>query len=754
MSEAPKSEQTIINDPFKATIAGYKKDIEGYKKMIQTQNDENDRLRKHIVLVEYEIDVTKEIVDKKQKEIIRCTNTITERNEKIADLEDELEETRVERGAFQKYTDMNNMLLKKIEDARIKFEKVEWELSKANDEVKYFQSQTNNEKFTELLAQDFKSKNEISSLTTANTMLIKERDRLIRKGVDYREEIATLKAKVGELEESIKQTATEHKTKEYAALANSMAAEESFQRVRDDHELVQESLDMASAHRETLQTHLSMSLEECQESIHVLHASAAHADQQLAVARRREKSLVKEVMALEAEVELLKKKERYAREELKHHVKKGGTGAFAHTAPPQSPNKFTLGDMRPITDTSGKSTPLNLNSPRDGQPSRPVTGASGGGSANRSAPSTPARASSPIRRGSSSRSRINTAASFNTFGTFNETGMSVPPPTELYESAGKTIVLHRYMKSMVDFINGQSPLPATGKFERTLCIDLSNCELTDKDFVEVVAWLRMLNTLKYIKNINLRGNLLTNASITASLLPFLVAVQDEEFVSKIEGLDNDGDGNGECEDPQTGTEGGNEQQEQRGNSLEIDLSSNQISQRGIKNFHVASTRLIKRTNVVPLVDLSPTNEALTIFGYVQTRPIQSSEEDRAIVSASGIPATAETAEITRMQINNSHYKPAAVFRVKFYGNFGDTSGATKPFFVVDPTVSVSAVNMLNNNTDIVVDKDNLPDDAILKRLSTPGGGVPTVTPSVFPRDSLLKYDPLDPAHIDEEKYKS
>ena len=59
MSKAPKSEQTIINDPFKATIAGYKKDIEGYKKMIQTQNDENDRLRKHIVLVEYEIDVTK-----------------------------------------------------------------------------------------------------------------------------------------------------------------------------------------------------------------------------------------------------------------------------------------------------------------------------------------------------------------------------------------------------------------------------------------------------------------------------------------------------------------------------------------------------------------------------------------------------------------------------------------------------------------------------------------------------------------------
>ena len=34
-----------------------------YKAIIKTQNDENDRLRKHIVLVEYEIDLTKDIVE-------------------------------------------------------------------------------------------------------------------------------------------------------------------------------------------------------------------------------------------------------------------------------------------------------------------------------------------------------------------------------------------------------------------------------------------------------------------------------------------------------------------------------------------------------------------------------------------------------------------------------------------------------------------------------------------------------------------
>jgi hypothetical protein len=735
MADAPKSEQTIINDPFKATIAGYKSEIEGYKGIVKSQNDENERLRKHIVLVEYEIDLTKEIVDKKQVEIIRGKNTINDLNEKIVELEDELAKTRVERGAFQKYTDMNNLLLKRIEDARISHEKVEWELSKSIDEVKYFKSQTNDAKLKELMAQDFKSKNEISSLTTANGILIKDRDRLIRLGVDYREEISQLKAKVAELEESIKDTNARNKTREYEALAKSMATDDKFQRVKDDHELVQESLDMSTTHGETLQAHLSMSLEECQEAIQILNASATHSDQQLAAARRREKSLVKEVMTLEAEIELLKKRERYAREELKHHVKKG-TGTFGLTAPPLSPSRFTLSDLRPMTGTSGQSTPLDLNSPRDRQPSRPATGNSTG-AANRSAPSTPEKSSSPLRRSLSTRSRINTAGTFNTLG---DTWRSAPVAAELHESAGKTIVLHRYLKATVDYINSQSPLPATGTCFRTLNLDLSNCQLTDKDFSEVVAWLRLLNTLKYVKQINLRGNFLSNESITASLLPFLVAVQDEEFVCK---QDENGQG---CDANMGGGEQGD-------NSLVIDLSGNQISQRGIKDFHIAATRLVKRANVVPLIDLSPTNEALTVFGYVQVQPIDEEELEKAAASSNGVPATAETAEITRLMINNSHFKPAAVFRVKFYNNFGDTVGSNKPFYAVDPAVNLSAVRMLNNNSDVVIDKNNLPDDALLKRLHTPGGGVPTVDATVYPRDSLLRYDPCDASNINVSKYK-
>lgn len=741
MAEAPVSTQTIINDPFKTTIAGYKKEIEAYKMIVQTQNEENERLRKHIVLVEYEIDLTKEILEKKQKEIIRSTNIISDCNEKIAELENELEKTKVERGAFQKYTEMNSMLLKKIEEARIRHEAIEWELSKANDEVKYFKSQTNNEKLTQLIAQDFKSKNEISSLTTANKMLVKDRDRLIRKGVDYREEINQLKTRVGLLEENIKQTSVENKTKEYAALAKSMATEDICQRIKDDHELVQESLDMSSAHRECLQTHLSMSLEECQESIHILRASALHSDQQLAAARRREKTLLRDAMTMEAEIELLKKKERYAREELKHELTKrtssdlGGVGTFGFTAMPQSP-EIVASDLRPISGTSLRSTPLNLNSPLDSRLTTTI--------ANASVPSSPAQMSSPAHRCSSSK-----GSKMLITNVFNHTGMTTSVPiTELHESPGKTVVLHRYLRCTVEYINAQSPMPSTGTCFRTLNVDLSNCELTDKDFAEVVAWLRLLNTLKYVKHINLHGNFLTNESIITSLLPFLVAVQDEEFISKTVG-----DGIGSWE----GING----EVQTDNSLVIDLSGNQISQRGIKNFHVAATRLLKRPHVVPLVDLSSTNESLTIYGYQQIKPFKQNEEDevdgKIAVHANGVPATADTTEITRLMMNNSHFKPAAVVRVKFYDNFGDTTGASKPFYSVDPTVVISPVRVLNNTSDVVpVDVNNISENDVLNRLRMPCGDTrPTAAqdePTVFPRDSLLRHNPFDIANADLDKF--
>ena len=222
----PESLQTIVNEPFKATILGYKSEIETMKKLLEGQTDENGKLRQNIIMLEYELDLTKELVDKKQKEIVKGSNTILDKDIRITELEKELSIAKVERIAYQRLEDTNSALIKRNDDIRKEKELKELYLEKALDEVNYFKSLKDNARLEELLTKDIKSKNEISSLTSSNNMLLKDRERLLRLVESLRLDIKRLKEELSNQSEEFKSSMSKASVQSFEVLSRTMKLEE------------------------------------------------------------------------------------------------------------------------------------------------------------------------------------------------------------------------------------------------------------------------------------------------------------------------------------------------------------------------------------------------------------------------------------------------------------------------------------------------------------------------------------------------
>ena len=354
----PESLQTIVNEPFKATILGYKSEIETMKRLLEGQTEENAKLRQNIIMLEYELDLTKELVDRKQKEIVKISNAILEKDIIVADLEKELATAKVERSAYQRLEDTNNALIKRNEDLRKEKEQIELMLGKSLDEIQYLKSLKDNARLEELLTKDIKSKNEISSLTTNNNILLKDRERLLRLVESLRLDIKRLQEMQIQQAEEFKSSMSKVNIQSFEALSKTMKLEDALNKTQDEFSETQENMQKVNVHREMLQDQLAETLEDYTETTQVLKISTAQTDARLNIARKREKDLLKEIMKLEACVELHKKRERYCVEELKFHLNRSQMGMFS-PSPQSSP-------VRPSTNNSC------LGSFND-NPSRPLT---------------------------------------------------------------------------------------------------------------------------------------------------------------------------------------------------------------------------------------------------------------------------------------------------------------------------------------------------------------------------------------------
>ena len=352
----PESLQTIVNEPFKATILGYKSEIETMKKLLEGQTDENGKLRQNIIMLEYELDLTKELVDKKQKEIVKGSNTILDKDIRITELEKELSIAKVERIAYQRLEDTNSALIKRNDDIRKEKELKELYLEKALDEVNYFKSLKDNARLEELLTKDIKSKNEISSLTSSNNMLLKDRERLLRLVESLRLDIKRLKEELSNQSEEFKSSMSKASVQSFEALSRTMKLEDALYKTQDECNEQHENIQKVTLHREMLQDQLAETLEDYTETNQVLQISTAQADARLNAARKREKELLKEIMRLEASVELHKKRERYCVEELKLHLTKS-RNSFS-PSPQSSPIRPNTSSSKLLSLTESYQQPL------------------------------------------------------------------------------------------------------------------------------------------------------------------------------------------------------------------------------------------------------------------------------------------------------------------------------------------------------------------------------------------------------------
>ena len=90
-------------------------EINALRGIISIQEGENYKQHTEIELFENELNETKALLEKKQNEIISLLSLSDDKSRSILELERELESSKVERGAFQRFAEQNKLLLDRLQ---------------------------------------------------------------------------------------------------------------------------------------------------------------------------------------------------------------------------------------------------------------------------------------------------------------------------------------------------------------------------------------------------------------------------------------------------------------------------------------------------------------------------------------------------------------------------------------------------------------------------------------------------------------
>lgn len=738
---------------YKNTILGYKTEIETSKSILKSQHEENERLRKHIILLEFDVGTTKDMVEKKQREIIKKANIINDLEKQIVELNETLDKTRVERGSYQKECDKNELLLKKINSNRLELEKTNDLLIKANDEIQYLRVKTSdNTKIKEMLQKEHRATHEIATLKQNIQHLLRDRALLGKNLHNATADIRLLREKLMKADEDLKEHSSKAINKEYTQLLKIMELESSLHKTEDDFNETQNSLELSTTHRNMLQSHLSATLEECQQNIVILQASTAHFDQKLNQSRTREKELIREIMSLETGNQLLKKQVRYYREQLKSKSKANdskvdcGSGlntlrlksSSSNALRPQSGFVSFPNSPIPKPDTApGPDSPVANMCQKTKSMSVIIPPLQSGPATHRICNSAPSTTMQTTENRDSEfnnlDSLVNTMDPWNMSSPFMGLGSRTGTSTctgsntfiaEAHRSPGKRNLLHCYMKSVVDSINQYQPCntidmeeQAVRTSQRQFCIDLVSCELVADDLNEIISWLRLLNTLKYVSKIDLSFNSLTDETLTA-LAAYLISLDDSEYTYIY-----------------STTEERRELMKNRNNNLlEIYFSNNFISKRIIVEFYNRIIHLLGRVDVVPLIEISEQKDLITIYGCCHLRDRKESKhESTALLDHHNMPNSKAVSEINQSLKKAAYSNSIPIMKIYFNQNNEKGNHADDPYYIINPEIQLSPVKYirnkeLNRDTFGTDDTDNNPNGE----------------ETIFPRDRLLKFDPLHP----------
>jgi hypothetical protein len=270
------------------------------------QQIENRKLQEHVNLLETDLDSIQNVIYKVQKKLTLANDQIAEKDSKINSLEEMLGATKIDKLAFETFSNQNKLLLNKYLEEQKESSSSYEELQRIKQEMKAM---------TEAI--ETKSKQMIQNEITLSAEMRQLKDQL-QSEVTRRSSLETQVEMLTSQLHTTQQLFEQHvdlksdevrrfKNVEYQNLLKSDLERIEFHKLQDDYEILQDTLHLTSEQTEKLNLRLKNVTIEKNENNSLLYHFIQQTEEKNYETRIRDKKLLKENESLQQEVIHLKR---------------------------------------------------------------------------------------------------------------------------------------------------------------------------------------------------------------------------------------------------------------------------------------------------------------------------------------------------------------------------------------------------------------------------------------------------------------
>jgi len=543
--------------------------------VLYLQQEDYYKSQEHVQLLSGEIDALKQVIVNKQHAINKGNKEIALQKDRIEVLEEEVEQTKIERSAFKVLEDQNNAVSQKLVASSALVEKLENQIKTLQDGQtdvrKFADDKMKNAVKTEILLQA-----QVSHLT----MQLGEAQILASRAAA---EESRMRNMLIECQKHLKLTdelrveqMNRSRSTEYKTLRKYDEMSAKYQNERDDKEKLRESVRLALLRGDLLQERLANSLEKKEEDHQMVETIVSQVEANNDAMRGREQVLERENMHLTAQLKLSQKAvkdvlHRYSRLEKLLEEEIAKNAALAKAFRLSKTNSASIGKANNSSTMLGgggggvggtTNSSIASGAPGFGLNKAPLdtNNSMGINNATKQFMSSLAKLTKESALGigyddvEEEVAALATADPFygnsvpdfqgrneeyafasNTAplpllpkNTSSSTSSSTLPEivtTDSLQLKGKINLLSNYLQLLV----GLQAVPAAVTFVKEAgCVDLSKCAMTDENLKHSFEWFRLLS-LRDLRRIDLSHNMLTSR-IVETFCAWLIALDGGELL--------------------------------------------------------------------------------------------------------------------------------------------------------------------------------------------------------------------------------
>ncbi len=511
----------ILDGIRNETIASAQNEVLSIRKVLVIQQEENERYRKHNVLLSAEIDGLRVIVEKKQKQINQLTSTVSNHEYSIQSLEQKIVDITVDTSAIKEYADQNTMLLGKFEKLKKEKDTKIVEIGKLCDET-HDLKEIARKKAQALLQSEAGL---ITDLNKTNEKLIAA---VARKNA-AEDEMNVYKERSGFLLKNLKQSedtriaqVERSRQSEYRTLKRTEELLESLRKVESDKEQVGKTLELATYRGDKLQESLIDALDEVDESKNLAMSAIERVENIGGSSRLRERLMQKEIESLKLELDHSKRtvKELFSKtSRLEESVKMGSKGAVGSRRQNASANSNSISTIDKKSSTFARPPArLHLNSPRTPRDDFIALDSSISDGESLYVPSQLSSLSISATGAGAGKGKLPSPPSH----VFDTLTVSASADVDLRPDGRQRLLLN-YVETFASLLS---------RGENGASLHLARCGLLDDDLLKLLDRLRYIS-LSTVQSIDLRGNQLTDAGADY-ITTWLLGLKGSDFTRPVE----------------------------------------------------------------------------------------------------------------------------------------------------------------------------------------------------------------------------